>query len=148
MIEKLTVQNLDSCIEMALKLWPDTKKNELTSEFQKIIKHDRYAVFLFNPAKQGYAGFIQMSLRSDYVEGCLTSPVGYIEGIFVEKEFRRTGIAKKLLATGELWAKENGCTEIASDCELGNTISADFHKAAGFIEANRIICFAKKIVIE
>ena len=90
-------------------------------------------------------GFAQCGLRSDYVEGTESSPVGYLEGIFVKEQYRKQGYAKKLLAACEGWAKEQGCREFASDCELGNTGSFKFHMAMGFTEANRIICFTKRI---
>lgn len=57
----------------------------------------------------------------------------------------RGGIAKALLAASESWAKSRGCTEFASDCELENTQSLQFHLNVGFEEANRIICFTKKL---
>jgi len=79
------------------------------------------------------------------VEGTDSSPVGYLEGIFVEEEFRKKGYAKELLASCERWAKEMGCTEFASDCELENTGSLAFHLRMGFMEANRVICFTKKL---
>jgi aminoglycoside 6'-N-acetyltransferase I len=84
-------------------------------------------------------------LRHDYVEGTKTSPVGYLEGIYVREEYRRSGVAKELLECCEQWAKEKGCTEFASDCELTNEKSIAFHSAAGFSEANRIVCFTKTI---
>ena len=37
------------------------------------------------------------------------------------------------------------CTEFASDCEINNEISLQFHLSMGFEEANRIICFRKDI---
>ena len=43
------------------------------------------------------------------------------------------------------WAKDKGCTEFASDCELTNEDSIRFHTALGFEEANRIMCFRKGI---
>ena len=45
----------------------------------------------------------------------------------------------------EKWAKENGCTEFASDCEPVNEENLRFHPAMGFEEANRIICFKKEL---
>ena len=50
-----------------------------------------------------------------------------------------------MLFTCEMWAKNMGCTEFASDCELDNTNSLKFHMAMGFGEANRIICFKKNL---
>ncbi|MBQ8549445.1 MAG: GNAT family N-acetyltransferase, partial [Lachnospiraceae bacterium] len=71
--------------------------------------------------------------------------VGYLEGIFVEESYRNKGCAKELLKQCEVWAKDMGCTEFASDCELTNTGSLAFHLKMGFEEANRVICFTKKL---
>ncbi|WP_083762427.1 GNAT family N-acetyltransferase [Slackia heliotrinireducens] len=54
-------------------------------------------------------------------------------------------IAKKLASECEQWAREKGCAEFASDCELTNTASISFHLGIGFQEENRIICFKKKL---
>ena len=90
-------------------------------------------------------GFAQCQLRRDYVEGTETSPVGYLEGIYVVEECRKKGIAGALLDACESWAREKGCAEFASDCELENAQSLRFHLSMGFEEANRIICFTKKL---
>jgi len=79
------------------------------------------------------------------VEGTETSPVGYLEGIFVREGYRKQGLARKLLLACEAWAAEQGCTEFASDCELTNTVSQEFHQKLGFEEANRVVCFVKKL---
>ncbi len=92
-----------------------------------------------------FIGFAHCSLRHDYVEGTDSSPVGYLEGIFVLEEYRRCGIAKALLAACEAWAKNLGCLEFASDCELTNQTSLFFHEKLGFAEANRIVCFCKTL---
>ena len=92
-----------------------------------------------------YVGVALCCLRHDYVEGCSTSPVGYLEGIFVDKEYRNRGIAKELCRTCEKWAKRKGCSEFASDCALTNNESLAFHISIGFKEENRIICFKKEI---
>ena len=102
------------------------------------------AVLLYRA--EGYvAGFAQCQLRHDYVEGTETSPVGYLEGIYVKEPFRKQGIARRLLNACEDWAREQGCTEFASDCELTNAESQEFHRAVGFEEANRIIAYVRKI---
>ena len=91
------------------------------------------------------AGIAQCSLRNDYVEGTESSPVGYLEGIFVKVEYRKRGIGKELLIRCEEWAKIKGCSEFASDCEFNNMESLKFHLLLGFEEANRIICFKKNL---
>jgi aminoglycoside 6'-N-acetyltransferase I len=79
------------------------------------------------------------------VEGTESSPVGYLEGVFVEAAYRRQGIARELVKVCQKFAKEQGCTEFASDCELDNEDSLQFHLKMGFEEASRNIHFAKKI---
>jgi aminoglycoside 6'-N-acetyltransferase I len=75
------------------------------------------------------------------VEGTSSSPVGYLEAIYVKPEFRNQGIAKKLVDFAKNWSIERGCSELASDCELDNEISRKFHNKIGFEEANTIVCF-------
>jgi len=92
------------------------------------------------------AGFAQCGLRRDYVEGTQGGrPVGYLEGVYVRPESRGHGAARAMLAVCEDWARSRGAREFASDCELDNVSSAAFHAAAGFREANRIVCFVKEL---
>lgn len=60
-------------------------------------------------------------------------------------EYRKQGIARELLSKCDKWAKEKGCLEFASDCELNNVQSLRFHLNAGFEQANRTICFTKML---
>ena len=50
-----------------------------------------------------------------------------------------------LVIACETWAKERGCRKFASDCELDNDQSLQFHRNVGFAEANRIVCVTKKL---
>lgn len=50
------------------------------------------------------------------------------------------------MAECENWAKNKGCSEFASDCEIDNLDSFNFHISQGYKEANRIICFTKKLI--
>lgn len=65
-------------------------------------------------------GFAYCQLRYDYVEGMHSSPVGYLEGIYIEPSERNNGYARQLLSECESWAKQKECTEFASDCESQN----------------------------
>ena len=144
MIKKATKSDCRILAEMAMQMWDSHTAEELSAEFAETLK-DSDAAFFIGYAETVPVGFAQCGLRRDYVEGTESSPVGYLEGIFVEEHYRKQGYAKKLLAACESWAKEQGCTEFASDCELDNIGSLQFHMAMGFTEANRIICFKKKL---
>lgn len=141
MIRRGEISDLKILAGLALKLWPDHEQAELEAELAQILGQEDAAFFLAEPAE----GFAQCQLRRDYVEGTDSSPVGYLEGIFVEDSCRRKGLARELLRACENWAREQGCREFASDCELINTQSQHFHRALGFQEANRIVCFTKKL---
>lgn len=142
MIRTAKAEDLTAITELALLLWPDHEWNELKEEMAEILS-DKNAVFFLALTDGAPVGFAQCQIRFDYVEGTRSSPVGYLEGIFVDEKQRNKGIAKELLRCCESWSKENGCTEFASDCELDNTDSVQFHLKTGFEEANRIICFRK-----
>lgn len=145
MIQAADKNDIDSLADLAVILWDDNSIEDLTHEFSEILLRDD-ARFFIKYENKTPVGFAQCQLRHDYVEGTQTSPVGYLEGIFVMDASRRRGYAKELLAECEKWAKEMGCREFASDCEITNEESFRFHKAMNFTEANRIICFTKKLV--
>ena len=127
---------------MAILMWPDHGTEELEKEFRELTQSDKAACFI-KYADGVPVAFAQCQLRHDYVEGTVSSPVGYLEGIFVSEGYRNRSFAKELLTECEKWAKDKGCSEFASDCELENEVSFRFHLAMGFEEANRIICFRK-----
>jgi aminoglycoside 6'-N-acetyltransferase I len=71
--------------------------------------------------------------------------VAYIEGWFVDADLRRRGLGAALVRAGEQWARKQGLREIASDAELENEISISAHKAIGYEEEARIVCFRKEL---
>lgn len=143
-IEKISTTNLEPLTNLMLELWPECSFNEEFTNCQRILQTPTETCFLAKD-QNNYMAFIQLSLRTEYVEGSTTSPVGYVEGIYVQPEFQRSGIGRKLIARGEKWARKKGCTQFASDAELHNHDSIWFHKKTGFKEVNRIVSFIKEI---
>ena len=142
-IKKATKSEIEQVAKLAVKMWDSSTVEELSTDFESYMNNGG-AVFLAYRDNKAIA-FAQCGLRRDYVEGTESSPVGYLEGIFVVEEERLQGVAKQLLNACQNYAKEQGCTEFASDCELKNEESLRFHLKMGFVEANRIICFTKKL---
>lgn len=143
-IRRAEPADLASVAGLALALWPDNDPEELSGELAPLLAAPDAAIFLCLHDEEA-VGFAQCQLRRDYVEGCESSPVGYLEGVYVAEGYRRRGVAAALLKACEGWALLQGCREFASDCELDNTDSLGFHLANGFEEANRIICFTKRL---
>lgn len=141
-LEKISEENISALVSLMLELWPSCEYEEELENAQEILGKDTQTVFLvkFDGA---YLGFIYLSLRFEYVEGTNSQPVAYVEGIYLKPAFRRQGIGRQLLKKAEQWAQAKGCTEMASDTELHNQGSIDFHRGAGFEEVNRIVCFRK-----
>lgn len=144
MIYKAKKSDCKDIAKLAVLMWENHGLEELVEEFENVIQDKESAIFIVSIDNEKI-GFAQCQLRHDYVEGTKTSPVGYLEGIFIREEYRKQGYAKEILAKCEEWAKGQGCLEFASDCELDNSISLEFHLKMGFLEANRIICFTKSL---
>ena len=144
MIVAVTKENENAWAELCAEFWPDlTADSALKMSYEGLFKNE----FLFFENEVAVA-FLSLSMRSDYVEGTDSSPVGYIEGLYVKPEFRRKGIAEKLVEHAKEWSEKYGCTELASDCALDNLGSQSFHKDIGFTEVNRIVCYTMQLRAE
>lgn len=102
-----------------------------------------HAVFVAQDGED-LVGLAEVSLRQ-YAEGCETSPVGFLEGWFVEASHRGRGIGRALVDTGVRWAKSNGCTEFASDAETHNKGSQAAHESIGFERVCEVVCYRRPI---
>lgn len=131
---------------MRQALWPDSPLPEHHQEMLAYLAPGAEDVaFVAVRPSGGLGGFIEASLRK-YADGCSTSPVGYIEGWYVDPDLRQQGVGGMLVRAAEAWAAQQGCTEMASDCLLDNTVSLAAHLALGYEEAERLIHFRKSIL--
>lgn len=137
-------QDMGTVSALVRELWPNHEPDELEAEFARQLDREDAAVFLCLSGGRA-VGFAQVSLRRDYVEGTDGRPVGYLEGIYVQPPYRRHGLARALLEDGREFARQHGCKQFASDCELDNEGSIAFHLSCGFAEANRIVCFVSSL---
>lgn len=143
-VEYAIGSNISILTEMTLELWPECTFEEEFDNWTNIIK-DENSFCVLAKLNGEYAGFIHVSIRKDYVEGADFDETAYLEGIFVKSLYRNRGIASTLLLRAETWAKSKGIKQLASDTEIDNIDSQLFHKKAGFLEVNRIVCFLKNI---
>lgn len=143
-IRQAALADVQTAAEIALLLWPNHTLEELAEEMAGLLCDKDSAIFLAEEENRAVA-FSHCSIRHDYVQGARTSPVGYLEGIYVRQGWRRRGIAGTLVRRCESWAGQRGCREMASDCELSNEESLAFHLGIGFSEANRTISFVKPL---
>ena len=144
-IVKVTQDDFNEWLDLALKLWSDESAEEMQRSLTNILCSPREAGFLVKDDNDKAIGFMNLSLRYDYVPGATQSPVAYVEGIYVKDEYRKQGVGTKLIQYAQQWAIERGCMELASDALLDNTESYEFHTKVGFQEVERVVTFIKQV---
>jgi aminoglycoside 6'-N-acetyltransferase I len=145
-VERCTAEHFEDWVRLRQALWPD----------ETIEEHRRYAasmvdrptdaiVYLAQEEDGNIVAFAEATLRRDYVNGCSTSPVGFLEGLYVVPPYRGRGLARLLNKALEDWAASLGCTEFASDVLLRNESGQRAHEALGYIETERVVFYAKRL---
>jgi aminoglycoside 6'-N-acetyltransferase I len=133
-----------ACRALRRALWPDCEEAMHAAELAAIAAAPDANAVLVADEEGRLVGFLEASLR-DHADGCLTSPVGYIEGWYVAPAHRGRGIGAALVAAAERWARGRGCREMASDVELANEGGQRAHRALGYEETFRVVLFRKSI---
>ena len=109
------------------------------------MQSQKMATFLAFDADKA-VGYSRVDIRYEpiWTEG-VVGPWGHLDTIFVLSDYRNQGIAQVLATMCEDWAREHGCVEFGSDCDLDNDGSLAFHLKYGFTETHRLIHFSKKL---
>ena len=126
-----------------LALFPDDADAERA--IASLISHGGPPAALFVAERdRGLGGFLEVGTRP-YAEGCESSPVAYVEAWYVDEDLRRQGLGRSLFAAAEQWGRDQGLREIASDALIENDVSIMAHKALGYEEVERIVCFRRDL---
>jgi aminoglycoside 6'-N-acetyltransferase I len=144
-VEALADCDFNAWVALRAQLWPHHPLEEHRRDAQDMLaREERAAVFVAKDSGE-LVGFAEATLRADYVNGTSTSPVTFLEGLYVVPGRRRQGIARALCAAIERWGARGGCTEFASDALLENELGHGVHAALGFRETERVVYFVKPI---
>jgi aminoglycoside 6'-N-acetyltransferase I len=145
-VERCSSLDQPGWLEMRVALWPDATADEHRGYMAiSLAQPERFLQLMMYDERHQPIGFIEGSIRGDYVNGTETSPVGFVEGVYVVPGRRRQGIARQLFAAIGDWAKARGCRQLASDALLENEASQRAHRALGFKETERVVYFSKTI---
>jgi len=144
-VRPLRESDIDEWLRLRKLLWDATSDDDHKSEMLDVLDHFDSQLVLFAEADDGrLVGLLEASIRP-YVEDCETDHVGYLEGWFVEPEFRKQGVGRELVRQAESWARDHGCTEMASDAEIGNDLSLEAHLNLGYQETSRLVHLRKEL---
>src|SRR6185503_11335158 len=113
-IRPLAESDLGEWLRLRRLLWDGSSEDDHKDEMLDIIENaDSQLVVVADSGDGRLGGFLEASIRS-HVEDCDTENVGYLEGWYVDEPFRQMGIGARLVAFAEQWARQHGCTEMAS----------------------------------
>lgn len=144
-IRRLQKKDLSAWFRLRKLLWDESTDEEHKVEMVDIYEHtDLQLVLVAETEDESIIGFLEASIRP-FVEDCHTDHVGYLEGWFVEPEYRRNGIGQKLVEQAEKWARSRGCEEMASDSEIDNDSSSGAHQKLGYTETSRLVHWRKDL---
>lgn len=145
LVRPLQEKDLGEWLRLRKLLWDAISDDDHRTEMVDIVEHpETQFVAVADTGNGRLGGFLEASIRP-FVEDCHTDHVGYLEGWFVEPEYRRQGLGAGLVEQAELWARSRDCTEMASDCEVGNATSAAAHVKLGYAETARLVHFRKDL---
>lgn len=139
-----TPADVEAWCEQRAQLWPQLDEHEHAVEAVQWIADPSTDTLLAVAADGTLLGFVEVGLRA-YAEGCETSPVGYVEGWFVDGPARRRGVGRALLRAAEDWARGKGCREMASDTELHNVVSQEAHERLGYERVETIVVYRRSL---
>jgi aminoglycoside 6'-N-acetyltransferase I len=133
-------------LRMRLALWPHAvaEHADAIDAFLAGRSSDLDEVLLCEHERGAVIGFAELRIRN-YAEGSDGTAVPHLEGWYVDPEHRGRGVGASLMVHSEEWAKRLGFSELASDAEIDNSASIAAHRALGFEETDRIVCFLKKL---
>ncbi len=145
-IERCSSLDQPGWLDLRLALWADATAEDHRGYMAiSLAQPERFLQLMMYDERHEPVGFIEASIRTDYVNGTESSPVGFVEGVFVVPAWRRRGVARQLYAAIADWARARGCRELASDALIDNEASQRAHRALGFRETERVVYFTREL---
>ncbi len=141
LIREIKKSDRDMWLGMYRKLFPDNSDDALLAEIDRIFKSGKRSAYVAQVDERP-VGFAEYALR-DYANGCHSQPVPFLEGIWIDADYRGQGIAKALVSYLEQLARMAGFTEFGSDVELSNYPSQLMHERLGFQQTEKVIFYRK-----
>jgi aminoglycoside 6'-N-acetyltransferase I len=128
-------------------LWPGSVSDH-EEETRRFFEERLASLVVFVAEVNGQlVGFLELDFRR-YAPGCSASPVAFIEGWYVEPALQKQGVGRALMYAAHAHARAAGHHEIASDAEIENAEAIAAHRALGYEEIERVVCFRRSLAVE
>lgn len=132
--------------EMRAQLWPDESPLAHAEAVGRMLHDNDVCGFIAETSRATGVGFAEVALRK-YANGCECQPVPFLEGIWVNPQFRRQGVGTRLLEHLGAFLIARGFREIGSDTHIDNHSSQAAHLGWGFFETERVVYFRKVLTV-
>jgi aminoglycoside 6'-N-acetyltransferase I len=143
-IRQILERDRPDWVRLRESLWPGSLSDHDVETLRYFQEQSETPIVLVAETDGRVVGFLELDLRK-YAPGCQSSPVAFIEGWHVEAAFQRRGIGRALVAAAEARARAMGHVEIASDSEVDNAEGIAAHRALGYQEVERVVCFRRSL---
>jgi len=143
-IRPATEEHVESWVGLRSALWPSAQRADHRRDIERTFFRDTGSTIAFVAlAGNDMIGFAEASLRHDYVNGCKTSPVAFLEGIYVAPASAVRVSQQHSARPWKIGGDKPGCPDFASDTSPENFDSQRLHVSLGFEETQRVIFFRK-----
>ncbi len=92
-----------------------------------------YSTYVNNPDKTAFLAYSDGRIAGQLILSRHWNAFAWIEGIGVDKDFRRLGIGKALIERGAEWAKKHGMPGIMLETQDNNVGACRFYVSCGFV---------------
>ena len=137
---KIKLEDFPAWKQMRIELYSALDNDYHNEEMETINSSDQWYCRLIKNDADEVMGIIEISYRN-IVDGCISSPVPYIEGLYLYPQYRRNGYGTEILKMIVTWCKKQGYTELATDAQIINTKAHKFYLSSGFEETDRVVEF-------
>src|SRR5688572_25870136 len=97
-IRPITPEDQSEWLRMRSALWPGCTQERHRLEMEEWgASQGKGVVLVAHQETKSLCGFVEVSIRNDHVDGTSSTPVAYIEGWYVDSDFRGRGLGRKLL---------------------------------------------------
>ncbi len=107
-------EHAEAWAQLRHALWPDTSLENHLQDIRDTLDEDNpgTVTFIAESSTGQSAGFAEAALRRDYVNGCSTSPVLFLEGIYISSEYRQHGVARLLCEAIANWGRKRAALNL------------------------------------